>query len=69
MGTADEIRDAAIENAKGPKRVQGDEGTVEQHSIKDQLAAAEAAANSSAASQPHRGLRFTRAIPAGPGPQ
>ncbi len=34
-----ELKDAILENAKGPKRVQGDSGSVEQHSLKDQIAA------------------------------
>ena len=32
-----ELKDAILENAKGPKRVQGDSGSVEQHSLKDQI--------------------------------
>ena len=34
-----ELKDAILENAKGPKRVQGDSGSVEQHSLKDQIEA------------------------------
>ena len=34
-----QLRDAILENAKGPKRVQGDAGMVEQHSLKDQIEA------------------------------
>ncbi len=33
------LKDAIAENAKGPKRVQGDSGSVEQHSLQDQIAA------------------------------
>ena len=33
------LRDAIRENALGPKRVQGDAGSVEQHSLKDQIEA------------------------------
>ena len=36
---ASELKDAILENAKGPKRVQGDSGSVEQHSLKDQIEA------------------------------
>lgn len=39
MSDGDEIKDAILENAKGPKRVQGDSGSVEQHSLKDQIEA------------------------------
>lgn len=34
-----ELKDAILENAKGPKRVEGDAGTVEQHSLRDQIEA------------------------------
>jgi hypothetical protein len=33
------LRDAIRENAMGPRRVQGDAGSVEQHSLKDQIEA------------------------------
>ncbi len=33
------LKDAIAENAKGPKKVQGDSGSVEQHSLQDQIAA------------------------------
>lgn len=36
---SDEIEDAILENATGPKRAQGDSGSVEQHSLMDQIAA------------------------------
>lgn len=55
---ADEIETAIQSNATGPKKVKGDQGEVEQHSIADQLAAADRAANSSAAAKAHGGLRF-----------
>ena len=34
-----EIENAITENATGPKKVSGDAGSVEQHSLKDQIAA------------------------------
>jgi hypothetical protein len=33
------LRDAIRENAMGPRRVQGDAGSVEQHSLRDQIEA------------------------------
>ena len=33
------LEDAIKENAAGPKRVQGDSGSVDQHSLQDQIAA------------------------------
>ncbi len=37
--TSLDLKDAILENAKGPKKVQGDSGSVEQHSLQDQIAA------------------------------
>ena len=34
---ADEIEDTIETNATGPKRVRGDSGEIEQHSLKDQI--------------------------------
>lgn len=31
------MRDILLENARGPKKVQGDAGTVEQHSLREQI--------------------------------
>ncbi len=62
---SDEIQDAIIENAKGPKRVRGDEGEVEQHDLADQIAAAKHVAGTTAATNASRGLRFTKLIPPG----
>ena len=33
------LEDVIRENASGPKRVQGDSGSVDQHSLQDQIAA------------------------------
>jgi hypothetical protein len=38
-GDSPSLRDTIAENAKGPKKVQGDSGSVEQHSLKDQIEA------------------------------
>lgn len=62
---ADEISDAIEENATGPKRVSGDAGSVEQHSLADQIEADKYIASKNAASNPSRGLRFTKMIPPG----
>lgn len=55
---ADEIETSIQSNATGPKKVRGDQGEIEQHSISDQLAAADRAANSTASAKAHGGLRF-----------
>lgn len=59
---ADEIKDAIIENATGPKRATGDEGSIEQHSLQDQIAADRHVKGSEAAKKPARGMRFTKMI-------
>lgn len=64
---SDDMRDAMVENAKGPKRVTTDGVSVEQHGLPDQIAAINNAANNEAAKLPHRGLRFTQMRVKGPG--
>ena len=60
-----ELRDAILENAKGPKRVQGDSGSVEQHSLKDQIEA-EKFLNSKKATQGNGlGIRLFKISPDG----
>lgn len=61
----DELDDAILENATGPKQVSGDEGTVVQHSLQDQIAAAKHLAGTASADKPARGMRFTQLIPPG----
>jgi len=69
MATADELRDAIAEAATQPRRVSTPDITVEAHPLPDQLEVAKDTAANESASKPHRGLRFTRCIPAGPGPR
>ena len=66
MADADDIQDAIVENAQGPKRVQADGVNVEQHSIEDQIKAERHITGVAGAAKAHRGLRFTKLIPAGP---
>lgn len=61
----DELKDAIVANATGPKRAQDDAGSVEQHTLPDQIEAARFVQGSEAAAKPHRGLRFTRLVPPG----
>lgn len=68
MSTADDIRETIAQAATEPKRVSTPDITVEAHSLKDQIEAAKDASSNESASKRHRGLRFTRCIPAGPGP-
>lgn len=67
MPDADDIADAIAENATGPKSMSVDGQSVTQHSIDDQIKAANHVAGQTAASKPHFGLRFTKLIPPGGG--
>ncbi len=63
---ADEVKDAIEKNAKGPRRAKGDVGEVQQHSLKDQVAADRYLASREARSKPHKALRFAKLSPPGP---
>lgn len=56
-----EIRD----NAAGPKKVQGDEGSVEQHSLADQIAADRHIANRNAQAGKGLGIKHFKLVPPG----
>ena len=58
---------AIADNAAGPKRAQGDAGSVEQHSLKDQIDTDRYLASKEAAKRPDRGIRISRLIPPGTG--
>ncbi len=58
----DTIKDAISENAAGPQRVRGDEGEVEQHDLKDQIAADKHVAQKDAR---RPGFRLSRVRPPG----
>jgi hypothetical protein len=59
------LDDAIRENAAGPKRAQGDAGSVEQHGLKDQIEADRYLASKRAAAKPARAIRLTRLVPPG----
>ena len=59
------IRDAIRENARGPKKVTGDAGSVEQHPLKDQIEAERFLASKEAMKRPGLGIRFTKLVPDG----
>lgn len=63
----EDISEAIEQNALGPKRVQVGNESVEQHSIKDQIAADQHKANKAASGNPFMGMRFLRTIPPGAG--
>lgn len=53
------------ENAQGPRRASGDSGSVEQHSLQDQMAADRYLASKEAAKRRGMGIRVGRMIPPG----
>ena len=67
MAVPDDIPDAIEQSALGPKRVQVGDQSVEQHSIKDLIAADNHQQSQTAKSRAHMGLRFTKIIPPGAG--
>jgi hypothetical protein len=62
--TNQQLKDAILENAKGPKKVTGDAGSVEQHSLQDQIAA-ERFLESKKATRQGLGIRLTKLSPDG----
>ncbi|OQY98826.1 MAG: hypothetical protein B6D36_17040 [Planctomycetes bacterium UTPLA1] len=58
------ITDAIRENAAGPKRAQGDSGSVEQHDLKDQIEADRYLLSKEAAKK-GLGVRMTKVVPPG----
>ncbi|MCA9249802.1 MAG: hypothetical protein KDA54_01590 [Phycisphaerales bacterium] len=62
---ADEITDAILDSATGPKRAQGDAGSVEQHSLKDQIEADKYLASKTATASAGIGIKLVRLSPPG----
>jgi hypothetical protein len=63
---ADAEAQAIADNAAAPKRVKGDEGEFEQHSIKDQIEADRYRRSVDGVStNPRRGLRFNKIVAGG----
>jgi hypothetical protein len=63
--SAEQIKAAIDANAQGPAKASGDSGSVEQHKLTDQIAAARFIAGQNAMSTPTRGLRFNKLVPPG----
>ena len=58
--------EAAIEqNAQGPKKAQGDAGSVEQHGLQDQIAADRYLASKKAVRARGRGIVISKLVPPG----
>ncbi|RIK82069.1 MAG: hypothetical protein DCC67_07585 [Planctomycetota bacterium] len=58
------ITDAIRESAAGPKRAEGDSGSVEQHDLKDQIEA-DRYLSSKEAAKKGLGVRMTKVVPPG----
>lgn len=67
MAIPDNVPDAIDANARGPKKVQVGNTSVEQHSVKDQIEADNHAAGKTAAGKVGFGLRSQRIVPPGAG--
>ena len=61
------LEQAIADNAAGPKRAQGDSGSVEQHSLTEQIEADRYLASKAASKRRDRGLRMSRVAPPGAG--
>jgi hypothetical protein len=59
------LNEILLENAKGPKRVEGDSGSVEQHSLQDLIAAERFLQSKKATARQGLGIRFTKISPDG----
>jgi hypothetical protein len=65
MHNATAIDDPIRENTTGPKKVQGDAGSVEQHSLPDQIAADRYLASKRAVQSKSKGIRISKLVPPG----
>jgi hypothetical protein len=61
---AEDLEQKIRENAQGPKRAQGDAGSVEQHGLKDQIEA-DRYLSSKEAAKKGLGVRMTKVVPPG----
>jgi hypothetical protein len=60
-----DLSDAIANAANGPKRVQGDEGEVEQHDLADLIEADRYLQQKAAASNGAKAMRLTKIVPPG----
>jgi hypothetical protein len=60
----EDLEQTILENAHGPKRAQGDVGSVEQHSLTEQIEADRYLASKKAAKQ-GLGVKMTKVVPPG----
>lgn len=62
---ADDLEQSIQENAQQPAKASGDSGSVEQHSLSEQIAADQYLASKRVMRSKRLGLRFTKIIPPG----
>lgn len=62
---SDEIKNAIEQNAAGPKKASGDSGSVEQHSLQDQIAADRYLESKKASQAKGLGIKLARISPGG----
>jgi len=65
MTMTDGLDETIRTNAAGPKSVSGDSGSVQQHSIPDQIAADRYLASKKASRAKGLGVRMTKVVPPG----
>jgi hypothetical protein len=59
------LEQTIADNAQGPKKAQGDAGSVESHSLQDQIAADRYLAAKQAVRSRGKGLRISKLVPPG----
>lgn len=62
---ADDLEQSIRENAQQPSKASGDSGSVEQHSLPDQVEVDRYLASKQAMRSKRLGLRFTKIVPPG----
>ena len=62
---AENLNDTIRDNAAGPKRASGDSGSVEQHSLKDQIAADKHLESKKASRSKGLGIKLVKISPGG----
>ena len=62
---ASNLKNDILENAKGPKKVAGDAGSVEQHSLQDQIAVERYLQSQKATRRPGLGIKLIKLSPDG----
>ena len=62
---ADDLSDTIRESASGPKRASGDSGSVEQHSLKDQIATDKYLESKKASRSKGLGIKLVKISPGG----